>query len=340
MPTNRSWKLAARPQGAIKDTDFTWSEEPAPDASQLAEGQVLVRTLYLSVDPTQRGWMERDTYLPAVRIGDVMRAGGLGRVIASKSPAFSVDDLVSATTNWQDYVVLPSTGPSAPIKLPKGVDPKNAMSALGITGATAYFGLLDVGKAKEGETVVVSAAAGATGMMVAQIAKLKGCRVVGIAGGPDKCRYLTAELGLDGAVDYRSDDVRAKLRELCPKGIDVYFDNVGGDILDAALANLAMRARVVLCGAIAQYNDADGGATRGPKNYMNLLIKRARMEGFIILDYFPRFPEAMKDLATWLAQGKLKDKVDVVEGIENAPRALRGLFAGENLGKRIVKVSD
>jgi NADPH-dependent curcumin reductase len=333
---NRAWKLAARPQGAIKDTDFTWSEEPAPDA--LSEGEVLVRTLYLSVDPTQRGWMERDTYLPAVRIGDVMRAGGLGRVVASKSPEYAVGDLVSATTGWQDYVVLPS---KAVIKLPKGVDPKNAMSALGITGATAYFGLLDIGKPVAGETVVVSGAAGATGMMVAQIAKLKGCRVVGIAGGPDKCRYLTEDLGLDGAVDYRADDVKAKLRALCPKGIDVYFDNVGGDILEAALANLAMKARIVLCGAIAQYNDTEGvAAGRGPRNYMNLLIKRARMEGFVILDYFPRFPEAMRDLATWLAEGKLKDRVDVVEGIENAPKALRGLFAGENLGKRVVKVSD
>jgi NADPH-dependent curcumin reductase CurA len=338
--TNRSWKLAARPQGAIKDTDFTWSEEPAPDAASLQEGQLLVRTLYLSVDPTQRGWMERDTYLPAVKIGDVMRAGGLGRVVASRAPAFSEGDLVSATTGWQDYVVLPSTGPAAPIKLPRGVDPKNAMSALGITGATAYFGLLDVGKPEAGQTVVVSGAAGATGMMVAQIAKLKGCRVVGIAGGADKCRYLVDELGLDGAIDYKSDDVKAKLRTLCPKGIDVYFDNVGGDILEAALANLAMRARIVLCGAIAQYNDSDGGAGRGPRNYMNLLIKRARMEGFIILDYFPRFPEAMRDLATWLAEGKLKDRVDVVEGIENAPHALRGLFAGENLGKRVVHVAD
>jgi hypothetical protein len=335
MTTNRAWSLAARPTGTIEDAHFAWSEGPVPERK---DGEVLVRTLLLSVDPTQRGWMERDTYLPAVKIGDVMRAGGLGRVIESKSPDFAVGDLVSGMVGWQDYAVLPSAGPSKAIKLPPGVDPRNALSVLGLTGATAYFGLLDIGKPKEGETVVVSGAAGATGMVVAQIAKLKGCRAIGIAGGADKCRYLVDELGLDGAIDYKNEDVKARMRELCPKGIDVYFDNVGGAVLEGALANLAMRARIVLCGAIAQYND--GADVKGPRNYMNLLLKRARMEGFIIIDYFPRMPEAIGALAQWLREGKIKDKVDVIDGLENAPRALRGLFAGENFGKRLIRVAE
>jgi hypothetical protein len=336
VDVNRSWRLAARPQGMIKDSDFTWREDPMPE--QLGEGEILVRTLYLSVDPTQRGWMEMDTYLPAVGIGEVMRAGGLGRVVRSNTPAFSPGDLVSGMVGWQDYAVMGSKGFVAPFKLPPGVPPTMALSALGLTGLTAYFGLLEIGKPKETETVVISGAAGATGMVVGQIAKLKGCRAVGIAGGPDKCSFLTQELGFDAAIDYKSEDVAARLRELCPKGIDVYFDNVGGGILEAALGNLAMRGRVVLCGAISEYNDMRN--TRGPRNYLSLLIQRGRMEGFIVTDFAAKFGDAVRDIAAWAAQGRIKDRVDVVEGLENAPAALRRLFTGANMGKQIVKVAD
>ena len=334
--TNRQWRLAARPQGMIADSDFEWVEAPAPE--ELGAGEVLVRTLYLSVDPTQRGWMERDTYMPAVRIGEVMRAGGVGRVVRSNAEGIAPGALVSGMLGWQDYAVLGAASPGGMFVLPPGIEPTTALSLFGLTGVTAYFGLLEIGRPVEGETVLVSGAAGATGMVAAQIAKAKGCRVIGVAGGPEKQRFLTEELGLDGAIDYKHEDVGRRLRELCPSGVDVYFDNVGGPILEAALNNLAMHARVVLCGAIAQYNDL-ANAT-GPKNYMQLLLRRARMEGFIVTDYAPRFPEAMAALAAWAGDGALKNRVDVVEGLEEAPRALRELFTGANLGKRLVHVAD
>lgn len=333
---NRSWRLAARPKGPIKESDFTWREEPAPEA--LGEGEMLVRTLYLSVDPTQRGWMERDTYIPAIPLGDVIRSGGVARVLRSNAEGFAPGDLVSGMVGWQDYAVLNTKGSFPPLKLPQGVDPVAALSVFGLTGITAYIGLLEIGQPKEGETVVVSGAAGATGMVAAQIAKIKGCRVVGIAGGAEKCAFLAKDLGLDGAIDYKSENVTARLRELCPQGINIYFDNVGGDILDAALANLAMRGRIVLCGAISTYNDMSGA--RGPKNYMNLLLKRGRMEGFIVVDHVARFPQAFADLAAWTAEGRLKNRVDIVEGLEHAPAALLRLFTGANLGKQLVKVAD
>jgi hypothetical protein len=320
----------------IKDSDFAWREDPVPQ--ELGEGEMLVRTLYLSCDPTQRGWMEMDTYMPAVAIGEVMRSGGVGRVVRSNAPAFAPGDLVSGMVGWQDYAVMGSTGFVAPFKLPPGVPPTMALGLLGITGLTAYFGLLEIGTPKETETVVVSGAAGATGMVAGQIAKLKGCRAIGIAGGPEKCALLTQELGFDAAIDYKSEDVAERLREVCPKGIDVYFDNVGGEILEAALGNLAMRGRVVLCGAISGYNDMRN--TRGPRNYLALLMQRGRMEGFIVTDFAAKFGDAVRDLATWAAQGTIKDRVDVVEGLENAPAALRRLFTGANVGKQVVKVAD
>ncbi|RYE93038.1 MAG: NADP-dependent oxidoreductase [Myxococcales bacterium] len=334
--TNRSWRLAARPEGMIKDSDFAWREEPV--TQELAAGEFLVRTLYLSVDPTQRGWMERDTYMPAVGIGEVMRAGGIGRVVRSNSPDFAVGDLVSGTVGWQDYAVLRPGGMFGAYKLPPGIDPELALSLLGLTGLTAYFGLLEVGAPEPGQTVVVSGAAGATGMVAAQIAKIHGCRAVGIAGGPEKCAFLTRDLGLDGAIDYKADNVAARLRELCPKGIDVYFDNVGGTILEAALGHLARRARVVLCGSISDYNDM--AHTRGPRNYMNLLLQRSRMEGFLVSDYAPKFPAAVTQLAAWAHEGRLTNRVDVVAGLEKAPDALRRLFTGANVGKQLVKVAE
>ena len=332
--TNRRWLLAERPTVMIEDRNFRWSEEPAPEA--LNEGEILVRNLYLSCDPTQRGWMARPTYLPAIRIGEVIRSLAAGRVEQSSNPDFAVGDLVSGMFGWQDYaVVRPSDRPT---KVPPGVPLPLAMGVLGMTGVTAYFGLLDVGRPSPGETVVVSGAAGATGSIVGQIARLKGCRAIGIAGGKEKCEWLVRACKFDAAIDYKAENVGARLRELCPKGIDIYFDNVGGELLDLALDRLAMRGRVVICGAIAQYNDAE--SPPGPKNYLSLLLQRGRMEGFIVLDYLPRAHEAVGALAGWVATGEIVDRVDVQEGLENAPRALRRLFVGENLGKQLVKIAD
>jgi len=331
---NRQWRLAARPEGMVGDEHFRWVEEPAPRLT--ADGQVLVRTLYLSCDPTQRGWMARDTYLPAVAIGEVMRSFGVGRVVESRHPGFAEGQLVQGQLGWQDYALL--DGGSARLSVvPEGVPIPIAMSVLGITGLTAYFGLLEIGRPEAGETVVVSAAAGATGSVVGQIARLKGCRVVGIAGGEEKCRWLVDEARFDAAIDYRSEDVAARLAELCPRGIDVYFDNVGGEILDAALARLAFGGRVVLCGAIADYNRSEPGP--GPRNYYNLLLQRGRMEGFLVLDFLDRAGEAVAELARWVEAGEIKVQVDIQEGLENAPRTLRRLFTGANRGKQLLKIA-
>jgi NADPH-dependent curcumin reductase CurA len=314
---------------------FELVSEPVPEPT--SDGEIVVRNLVLSCDPTQRGWMSRDTYLPAVKLGDVMRSGAGGRVVASRNPGFVVGDLVVGMLGWQDYALVRAGGPF-PTKIPSGVPLETAMSVLGLTGLTAYFGLVEVGKPKAGETVVVSGAAGATGSVVGQIARILGCRAIGIAGGAEKCAWLTGEARFDGVVDYKTDDVGKRLKELCPKGIDVYFDNVGGDILDHALAQLAMHGRVVLCGAIATYDDA--GLRPGPKHYLNLLLKRGRMEGFIVLDYMSRAAEAQPKLAAWVNEGKIVHREDVVHGLENAPMALRRLFVGENVGKQLVRIAD
>ena len=332
---NRQWLLARRPQGMVSKDDFRWVEGPAPEP---AAGEILVRNLYLSCDPTQRGWIAFDTYLPAVKIGEVVRSFAVGRVVVSKDPRWKEGQLVQGLFGWQDYALARPGAESAPTPVPPGVPIETAMSALGFTGLTAYFGLLEIGRPQPGETVVVSGAAGATGSAVGQIAKIKGCRAVGIAGGAEKCRYLTEELGFDAAIDYKSEDVAARLKATCPKGVDVYFDNVGGEILDAALARLAMRGRVVLCGAISRYNDSAQAA--GPKNYLNLVVRRGRMEGFLILDYVNRFQEAGAQLAAWIAEGKLKDRVDVQRGLENAPATLARLFKGENRGKQLLQIAD
>jgi NADPH-dependent curcumin reductase CurA len=330
---NRQWLLAQRPDGAIKDSDFKLVETDVPTPG---EGEALVRNLMLSCDPTQRGWIARDTYLPAVKIGEVVRSLGAGRIEASNNPDFAVGDTVSGLVGWQDYVVMNPKGQLN--KLPQGAPLELAMSALGLTGMTAYFGLLDVGRPVAGETVVVSGAAGATGSVVGQIAKIKGCRAVGVAGGAEKCRWLTDEAGFDAAIDYKSESVPARLKELCPKGIDIFFDNVGGDILDAALARLAMRGRVVLCGGIANYNATE--PPPGPKNYLNLVVQRGRMEGFLVSDYLSRAGEAISALAGWVQAGKIKNKVDVQHGLENAPATLRRLFEGRNEGKQLLRVAE
>ena len=332
-PVNRQWLLARRPVGLVSPDDFRLAESPAPEP---ADGEALVRNLYLSVDPTQRGWMAGDTYLPAVKVGEVMRSFAVGEVAESRHPAFKPGQLVQGLFGWQDWAIARPGSPSSPTPVPSGVPVETAMSALGLTGITAYFGLLDVGRPKPGETVVVSGAAGATGSAAAQIAKIAGCRVIGIAGGPEKCNYLTHELGLDGAVDHRAPDVGKALRALCPKGIDVFFDNVGGPALDAVLGQLALRGRIVLCGGIAHYNDAL--PARGPANYLALVMRRGRMEGFIVLDYLARAGEAVTALSGWLREGRLKDRVDVVHGLENAPAALLRVFEGKNQGKQLVRL--
>ncbi len=333
---NRQWLLARRPRAELSADDLKWVESPLP---QPGAGEVLVRNLYFSCDPTQRSWAAGDTYFPAVRVGDVMRSFAVGEVLASNDPQFHRGQLLQGLFGWQDYAVVRREGAEFPIlPVPEGVAIETAMSILGNTGITAYFGLLDVGRARAGETVVVSGAAGATGSAAAQIAKNVGCRVIGIAGGQDKCRYLVDELGLDAAIDYKSENPMTRLRETCPHGIDVYYDNVGGRLLEAALANLAMRGRVVLCGAISGYNDPAGPA--GPRNYMRLLIVRGRMEGFVVVDYMDRADEATSAIARWLREGKIKDLVDVQHGLENAPAILARLFSGQNRGKLLIKIAD
>ena len=332
--TSRRLVLASRPSGMVDDTVVRLESVDVPEPGP---GEAVVRVRHLSIDPTIRTWMDdAPGYLPPIELGAVIRSGGLGEVVASRNDAYPVGATVFGMLGWQDHAVVDGTGGMAQV-VPDGMDPTAVLSVFGTTGMTAYFGLLDVGEPKEGDTVVVSGAAGATGSVVGQIAKLKGCRVVGIAGGPEKCAWLVDELGFDAAVDYKADDVSARLRELCPDGIDVYFDNVGGEILDACLAQLALKARVVCCGAISAYNDR--GAAYGLTNYFTLITRRARMEGFLILDYLDRFGEAQGEMLGWVLEGKVKHAVHVVEGLEHATEALNLLFTGGNTGKVIVAVS-
>ncbi len=331
---NRQILLAARPRGEITDDCFRLAEAPVPEPGR---GEALVRNLYLSLDPTNRGWMnEQDSYLPAIPLGQVMRGGGVGRVVASNGAPFEVGDLVFGLVGWQDYCIAGPANPVTPV--PPDVSPTDALSVLGITGITAYFGMLDVARPQAGETVVVSGAAGATGSVAGQIAKIQGCRVVGIAGGAPKCAWVTKDLGFDACIDYKNEDVGARLDATCPDGIDVYFENVGGPILDEVLQRINQKARIALCGMISTYNDAV--PPPGPRHLMQLVVQRARMEGFIVLDYAPRFPEAIAALSKWVEQGRIAHRVDVVDGLENAPRAIHRLFTGENTGKLLVRIAE
>jgi NADPH-dependent curcumin reductase len=329
---NRRLVLAQRPTGMVDESTVRLEEGPVPEPGP---GQALVKVRYLSIDPTIRTWMNDAVgYLPPIAVGDVVRGAGIAEVVASHTERFGVGELVFGMTGWQDYT-LAGEGAAGMEILPPGIDPPTALNVFGVTGMTAYFGLLDVGRIQENDTVVVSGAAGATGSVVGQIARIKGAGiVVGIAGSDDKCAWLVDELGFDAAVNYRTDDVKARLRERCPKGIDLYFDNVGGELLDICLGQLAMRGRVVLCGAISTYNTP--GRSPGPSNYRNLITKRGRMEGFIILDYAGRFPEAQLAIATWVAEGRIKHQEHVVQGLEHAPDALNLLFTGGNTGKVVV----
>ena len=326
--------LANRPTGLVDEDTLRTESEPAPEP---ADGEALVKVRYLSIDPTIRTWMDDvPSYLPPIQIGEVIRSGGVGEVIESRTDAYQPGQLLFGMTGWQDYVIADEGEKSMQI-LPDGVPPGIAIGILGVTGMTAYFGIIDVGQVAEGDVVVVSGAAGATGSAAGQIAKIKGAKkVVGIAGGAEKCAYIVDELGFDEAIDYKNENVATRLRQACPDGIDLYFDNVGGSILDDCLANIAMRGRVVLCGAISTYND-DGPPT-GPSNYLTLLVRRGRMEGFIIFDYLDRFPAAQMEIAGWLGQGKIKSSEHVVEGLEHAPEALNLLFSGGNTGKVMVRL--
>ena len=320
--------------GLPKPSDWDFTQEPVPEPG---EGEVLVRTRFLSLDPAMRGWMnEGRSYVPPVGIGEVMRALGAGEVVASRHPKLSVGDQVTGLLGVQEYALAQGDAVTtvdeslAPLPVYLGV--------LGMPGMTAYFGLLDVGRPVQGNTVVVSGAAGAVGGVVGQIAKIKGGRAVGIAGGTEKCRHVVEDLGFDAAIDYKSEDVAGALRRHCPDGVDVYFDNVGGEILNAALARLARNARVVLCGAISQYNAT--GAITGPSNYMSLLVNRASMTGFLVSDYAARFAEAAQEMGGWIAAGTLKSFEDVADGLETFPDTLLRLFNGENTGKLVLRVAD
>jgi NADPH-dependent curcumin reductase CurA len=328
--SNRQWLLASRPVGMLEESNFELRTVPVDTPG---DGQILVRNRWLAFEPAMRGWMEdRPNYIPPVGIGEVMRGMTVAEVVESKHSDFAAGDLVSGTVGWQEWAVLDG----GVRKLPAGSDPKLALSVLGITGVTAYFGLLEVGTVKEGDVVVVSGAAGATGSVVGQIAKLKGCRVIGVAGGAEKCAWLTDSAHFDAAIDYKSEDIGARLSELCPDGIDVFFDNVGGEVLDLVLARIARNARIVICGAISAYNLEE--RPPGPRNYYRIVAQRGRMQGFVVLDYFARFEEAAADLGAWVADGKIAWRVDAQKGFENAPKTLLRLYSGANSGKQLLEL--
>ncbi|HZV92295.1 MAG TPA: NADP-dependent oxidoreductase [Caldimonas sp.] len=337
--TNHQVRLARRPVGLPTRADWSFTAETLTDAD---EGGVLVKTLALSLDPAMRGWMnEGKSYIAPVGIDEVMRAGGIGTIVSSRSPKFAVGDRVSGPLGVQEFARFDAAqlARSALQRIDLSAGSMTQwLNVLGMPGMTAYFGLLDVGQPKSGETVVVSGAAGAVGQTVGQLAKIKGCRAVGIAGGPAKCKWVVETLGFDACIDYKAGAVKDGLKAHCPDGVDVYFDNVGGEILDTVLTRLARKARIVICGAISQYNNTD--AVKGPANYLSLLVHRARMEGMVVFDYADRFPVAIAELAGYLRDGRLKSREDVVSGIEAFPEALLRLFRGENFGKLVLKVAE
>lgn len=334
MTQNKQLLLQKRPVGLPEKDTWKLVETEIPTPS---EGEILIQCEYVSLDPAMRGWInEGKSYIAPVELNDVMRAGGVGKVIESKNSTFNVGDYVYGQTGIQQYILTDGKGYHK-------VDPSLAplptyLGTLGMPGMTAYFGILKVGELKEGDTVLVSGAAGAVGSIVGQIAKIKGCTVIGMAGGADKCKYLVEKLGFDGAIDYKNDNVATKIKEYFPKGIDVYFDNVGGEILDMALGRLAMHGRIVICGAISQYNNKT--AIKGPSNYLSLLVNRGTMRGMVVFDYANDYQKAAMQMGQWMMQGKLKSKEDVYEGIENFHETFLRLFSGEKLGKLVLKVSE
>jgi NADPH-dependent curcumin reductase CurA len=333
MSVNRQIVLRRRPEGLVSRDDFEVVDAKVPEPG---DNELLVETLYLGLDATVRTWLSKaEGYIPPVEIGEVVRSSGIGRVVESNSPKVPVGALVATLTGWQQQAVV-GDDPMLTTPLAEDADPLAELSVFGSAGMTAYVGLTEVGKVREGETVVVSAAAGATGSTAVQIAKILGARVIGVAGSDEKCAWLTDDLGLDGAINYRTDDLTTKIKELCPKGVDVFFDNTGGPILDAVLGRIANGGRVVLCGAISSYNDHH--KPPGPANYLNLISRRASMQGFISWDAWGRWAEITGQLREWVADGSLRYRTHIFEGLESAPDALNALFTGENIGKIVVKL--
>ena len=331
---NKQLLLSKRPVGMPSADTWTLVENPIPE---LKDDEVLIQNHYISLDPAMRGWIkDGKSYIPPVPLGDIMRAGSIGKVIKSKNPKYKEGDVLTGWGGVQQYIVTNGDG-YYPVDTSLAPMPMY-ISTLGMPGMTAYFGILEVGKIKEGDTVLVSGAAGAVGSVVGQIAKIKGCRVIGIAGGSDKCKYIVDDLGFDGAIDYKNENIHAGIKQHCPKGIDVYFDNVGGEILDAALARLRMHARIVICGAISQYNNE--GAVKGPSNYLSLLVNRATMQGMVVMDYAKEYSTAALQMGQWMMEGKLKSKEDIYDGIENFHETFQRLFSGDKKGKLVLKVIE
>lgn len=332
---NRRWLLANRPHGKVEPSDFRWAEEPIPSP---AEGQAVVRNLWISLHPTALLAMVASESEGGIPIGHVAPGDLASEVIESRLPGFAAGDLVVGFAGWEDYSVIDGQGFIPTRKFSPDIPPELAVGTLGVTGMAAYFGVLEVGRPRAGETCVVSAAAGGVGSIAAQIAKIQGLRVIGIAGGKEKCEWLSHEAGLDGVIDHRSENVGQRLDELCPHGIDIFFDNVGGAVLDEALIRLRQNGRVVLCGATSRYGASVSAP--GPRNYLNLVMVNGRMEGILAKDYLPRFPEAITAMRAWLRSGQLKSKEDIVVGLENAPAAFARNFTGANVGKQLLKIAD
>ena len=333
MSAVRSLHLVARPEGHPKGSDFEMRESATVP---LQDGDIRIAVKFLSIDPAMRVWMtEAKSYWPPVPLGDVMRSAGIGEVVESKNPKYQVGSWVSGMTGVRSELVSDGKGMQRfdASRLPH---PGWALSIFGATGLTSYFGLVDIGQPKQGEMLVVSAAAGAVGSGVVQIGKALGLKVIGIAGGADKCAFVTDTLGADACIDYKNENVGKALREHCPDGVDIYFDNVGGDVLDAVLKRLRLKARIVLCGGISQYNA--GADTRGPVNYLSLISARGRMEGFVVIDYLHRAEEAINAMTPWVAAGKLTSKLDIVQGLDHFAEALRRLYTGANFGKQLVQI--
>ncbi len=340
-PVNRQWRLAARPTGAVSEAHFTRTDVDVPKPD-LARGEMLLRTLYLSFDPAMRPWLDdMPSYLPPVDLNEVMRASSVAEVIESGNPDFPVGTIVQGLFGWQDYAVVSADGSSGlmtPAPMPEGLPIPLLANVLGGTGLTAYVGLLDIGQPVAGETVVVSGAAGATGSVALQIARLKGCRTIGIAGGEEKCAWLRDACGADGVIDYRAERVGRRLAELCPDGVNLYFDNVGGDLLETVLNQIADAGRIVLCGAISQYNQSNPAP--GPRNLSLLIMRRVRMQGFIVMDHLDRAPAARHELSAWLSAGELAHREDIQQGFENIPATFLRLFEGRNQGKQLLRLAD
>ncbi|GAB3287501.1 NADP-dependent oxidoreductase [Parahaliea aestuarii] len=333
---NRQWVLRERPVGLVGREHFEWREGKIPEPD---DNEILVRNHYVSFEPAQRGWLnDVPSYVPPVRIGEVMRSAAVGQVVKSRNPDYQEGEFVTGTFGWQDYIATDGAGMFPIARVGEVSSITYPLHIYGITGMTAYFGMMEYGKPVQGEVVVVSGAAGATGSVTGQIARLHGCTVIGIAGGPEKCRWLTEQANFDHAIDYRNESVAERLKELCNNRVDLFFDNVGGSILDDVLGNLSLNARVVLCGGISSGYTA-GNLPPGPANYMQLVIRRSTMCGFLVLDFLDRFPQAIEQMKAWVGAGKIHVEEDIVEGLENCPETLAGLFQGRNFGKQLLKVT-